>query len=59
VVSAVDKNLAGCDEQLATPLVTRQPIATPSGRAGLDPAPFGGVGEIAHSVLNLVVVAPV
>ena len=58
VESAVDKNFAGGDEQLAATLITRQSVAAPSGGAGLDPTP-SGVGKIAHRFLNLIVVAPV
>ena len=70
VVAAVHENLAGRDEQLTTSLVTGQPVPAPGGSAAarirrpiaaaqLDRTPFGGAGEIAHQVLNLVVVAPV
>jgi hypothetical protein len=58
VVAAVDKNVAGRNEQLAPTLVTRESVAAPGTGGGLHPTPSGGVGEIAHSFLNLLVVAP-
>src|SRR6201988_156075 len=67
VVAAVHENVVGCDEQLAATLVAGQPV--PAARRGpparlrrplatpqLDRTPFGGVREIAHQVLNLIVV---
>src|ERR1700734_2164127 len=59
VEAAVDKNIAGSDEQLAPTLVTRQPVAAPGSGAGLHPAPAGGIGEFAHPFLNLLVIARV
>jgi hypothetical protein len=48
---------------LAATFVPRQPVAAPSGcaiaTAYLDRTPVGGFGEIAHQVLNLIVVPPV
>jgi hypothetical protein len=59
VVAAVDKNVAGGDEQLAPTLVTRQSVAAPRRSGGFRPTPSGGIGEIAHPFLNLLVLAPV
>ncbi len=54
VVTAVDEHLAGGDEKLPAAFVTREPVSAP-GAAGarLGASLFGGIGEIAHQVLNL------
>jgi hypothetical protein len=59
VVATVDENVAGGDEQLTPTLVTRQSVAAPSRSGGFRPTPSGGVGELAHPFLNLLVIAPV
>src|SRR5215469_9474534 len=63
-VATIDEDLTSYDQQLAATLVTRQSVAAPGGGAHgaarliagtpLAPTPFGGVGEIAHQVLNLI-----
>lgn len=54
VVAAVDEDLARGDQQLTPPLIAGQTVtASVTTCRPLFASPLGGVGEIAHQVLNL------